>query len=685
MSSVRRLEYTPIPPEDGSIVQTIARVTGRKTTAHNYIFIISLYFISVTAFSQETIPDVISSIAEELAADESDPEAAAVYSDLLTGLAEDPVRINSRDQSEISRLFFLSEFQVRALLEYTGSSGKIISLFEIAAIPGFDRAVASMMAPFIEISDESIPSPDSAYFRSTFLTNLTLKIPQGDTSASGSPVRNLVRYRFTSGNISGGFTAEKDPGERFLDGNTHLPDFFSANIAYSGAGFIKKIIIGDFGARFGSGTSINTGIRTGLSLTTPVNISGRTDIRPYTSTDENNFFRGLASQFQYKDLRADVYYSLNKMDAAISFSDDRPTGFIQTVYKTGLHDKASSLIKKDAVTENSFGLSISYRFRSFTACLAYVQHHLSKPFAATGDTPADIFEFTGDMNRIMTANYSGILKRIILSGEASADNRLKIAIMQGMTLRLSDRLSANLLYRYYEPGFKAFHSNGPGSNSSGDNQMGLLGSFSFEAAKYLFISAGCDILHYPWLKYRNSGPSMASKQELRIKYIPSDLFMAELVYTKRSSENDKREDKGIPGEDEVTVRAVRCSSKYSPSERLTFGTRFDLRVISPGNDKGTQLMQEMNYSFSKIPLKIWLRHSVFNTGNWDSRIYTYENDLLYSFSIPALSGKGSRSYILAALKLGGSGEFRIKYGITSTVQSVPGYIQEIRMQFRMRF
>ena len=73
-------------------------------------------------------------------------------------------------------------------------------------------------------------------------------------------------------------------------------------MAYNGKGFIKRIIIGDFSARFGQGTNINTGMRMGLSLTSPGYMSAGNEIRPYTSTDENNFFRGMASEFSFKNL-----------------------------------------------------------------------------------------------------------------------------------------------------------------------------------------------------------------------------------------------------------------------------------------------------------------------------------------------------------------------------------------------
>ncbi len=40
-----------------------------------------------------------------------------------------------------------------------------------------------------------------------------------------------------------------------------------------------------------------------------------------------------------------------------------------------------------------------------------------------------------------------------------------------------------------------------------------------------------------------------------------------------------------------------------------------------------------------------LRLQYFETDSYDSRIYAYENDVLYSYSIPAFSDKGFRYYL----------------------------------------
>ena len=117
----------------------------------------------------------------------------------------------------------------------------------------------------------------------------------------GSPLKILTKYKFRAGNFSGGLTLEKDQGEKFICPGTICTDFFSANIAYTGKGLVRNVILGDYSARFGQGTNINTGISTGLSMTSQGYMSATNEIKPYTSTDENIFFRGIShSSFSQK-------------------------------------------------------------------------------------------------------------------------------------------------------------------------------------------------------------------------------------------------------------------------------------------------------------------------------------------------------------------------------------------------
>jgi hypothetical protein len=84
---------------------------------------------------------------------------------------------------------------------------------------------------------------------------------------------------------------------------------------------------------------------------------------------------------------------------------------------------------------------------------------------------------------------------------------------------------------------------------------------------------------------------------------------------------------------------------------------------------------------------VWLRYCIFRTDNWDSRLYAYENDLLYSFSVPALSGEGSRSYIMIVWKTGKFIDLRIKYGLTELTRDCEAVSksEELKIQLRMWF
>lgn len=652
-----------------------------------YLIIVFLLLIPFSGFSQESnVSDAIISIAEELATDDSDPEAVSTFINRLQDLAENQVKVNSSNVIELSRLFFLSDFQVKALADYTHSSGQIVSVYELASIPGFDKETVEMMIPFITLEYKFVTSSDSAWWRNSMISNFSIKSGNNDTSDLGSPWRILTKYKFTSGGFSGGFTMEKDQGEKLITGNPPRPDFLSAHLAFFGSGLIRRIIIGDFSARFGLGTNINTGISRGISLTTPGYMSASDEIKPYTSTEENKFFRGVAAGFSHKNLELLMFYSKNHSDATIDSSSGSEIDYIDNFYLAGVHNTTSLLHKKDAISSLAYGISLSYNFNNMKVGLIWSENRLSLPVKLSADDPEKINDFTGAVNNLYTIYYNRFIKKILLYGELSVNNN-KFAVIQGMSFRPSDRLVINYLFRSYNAGYTTFYGRGPGTGSKTTNEKGVLANFTFEAARHLFISGGFDIQHFPWLKYRCSSPSWGVRKQFKIRYLPTEKLILDASYNYRLSITDSAKTQGIPDQKKNITRSFKVSSRYSFHENLTLGTRVDFNIFSLSGSRGMILFQEISYSFNRIPVTLWARYCLFNTDDWDSRIYTYENDLLYSFSIPALYGEGSRSYIMARWKIGELAELRIKYGITSMVSSGISIknIDEIKMQFRVSF
>ena len=651
------------------------------------LLILTSLIVSSAYPQNETLPEIIINIAEELAAEESDPEAITAFIEQLHELSENPVSINSGDENEISRLFFLSDFQIKAIADYVKSSGPLVSIYEITGIPGFDQLTAEMMVPFITIENKVYEQSATSTWRNTFLTNLIIKSGERDSSDVGSPWRILSKYKFTAGHISGGFTIEKDPGEKTLTGMPPLPDFLSANLSYNGKGFIKRIIIGDFGARFGQGTNINTGIRTGLSLTAPGHMAGRNEIRPYTSTDENNFFRGAAAEFSLRNLGLSLFYSQNRIDGTLDSPTDSTGLFIRDFYKTGLHSTLSLIEKKDVVTETSFGVNFTYDFTFLRVGFVWSGSSFSLPVSGENGEPEDLFKFAGKRNNIYTFYYNSLINKFLLFGELSANDFRNLALIQGITLRPSDRLTINFLYRNYVPGFHSLHGKGPGNSLYTSNEQGMLGNFTFEVAKHLFISAGCDLSYFPWLKYRNNSPSFARKKEIKLKYLVTENIIFDLSYNIRSSMLNYSEGHGIANMAEISNRALKCLVKYSPAENLILSSCINYKISKPSEGKGFLMSQDVVYKFRQTPVTIWFRYCIFNTDNWDSRLYSYENDLLYTFSIPALSGEGTRSYVMVKWEIHDFAELRVKYGLTSCFygNSLSENRDELRIQFRIWF
>jgi hypothetical protein len=654
-------------------------------------FLILLFvflLLTLASFGQERqLSESIISIAEELAENETDPEAAGIYIEKLYDLAAKPVKLNTADETDISRLFFLTDFQVKALADYVLTSGQIYSVFEITNIPGFDREQAELMIPFISLEPGSQPAAISKHLNNTFLTNFSFKIPPSESDTTGPPWKLLSKYKFTAGRFAGGFTSEKDFGEKLFPGRPPLPDFLSSYLSWTGAGVIRKIIIGDYGGRFGMGTNVNTGLRSGLSLTASGYLSGGDDLRPYTSTDENNFFRGAAIQFQVKGIGLSLFSSLNKIDATVDPAGNGSEANILTFYRSGLHTSASLLEKRDVVSEHNYGINLSITLDKIKAGLLWTGTRFSIPYYPDSQDPEAIFDFTGQGNNLLSVYYKAVLGRIIIFGEGSWGSGRKSALVQGFSFRPSDRLNINILARSYAPGFTSFHGKGPFSGSAGDNVRGLFGNFTFEAAKHLFLSAGCDLRYYPWLKYRCSSPSFAKSGEIKVKYLPSETIVFEASWNYRFTMLNEPESTGIRKQAEIVSRTIKGTFKYYLSEKVTFGTRLDFRLTKPSGSTGVLMLQDINYSFAKIPLSIWFRYCIFRTDDWDSRIYTYENDLVYNFSIPALSGNGTRSYLMAEWSPGKSADVRIKYAFTEMREGnvITNDSRELKVQLRLWF
>jgi hypothetical protein len=105
----------------------------------------------------------------------------------------------------------------------------------------------------------------------------------------------------------------------------------------------------------------------------------------------------------------------------------------------------------------------------------------------------------------------------------------------------------------------------------------------------------------------------------------------------------------------VSRSEFRFSISYRGTEALSFKNRVDFNYFHRQHgdaERGYMLYQDIIYRPVNLPLQLTFRFALFSTEGFNSRIYVYENDVLYAFSVPAYSGTGQRIYGMVKLSAG---------------------------------
>lgn len=91
----------------------------------------------------------------------------------------------------------------------------------------------------------------------------------------------------------------------------------------------------------------------------------------------------------------------------------------------------------------------------------------------------------------------------------------------------------------------------------------------------------------------------------------------------------------------------RYQLNYILNRQIELRTRFSMAHYHKDVVKewGYMVYQDLIYSSRKSNLKIQYRMAWFKTDSYQSRIYAFENNVLYGYSFPAFMGKGFRTYL----------------------------------------
>ncbi|GAA4015618.1 helix-hairpin-helix domain-containing protein [Hymenobacter fastidiosus] len=697
--------------------------------------LLALFLVGLTVFrarAQEYVrpPADLDRLVQELFAEIQSDQVP--YEDLYETLLQyyqTPLNLNTASREELRGLLLFSEAQISHLLEHRQRRGSLISLYELQSIQGFDTRSIYRVAPFVTVLAGAGGSRVPLWQRMAREDNNALFVRyervvqqrRGYTPADssrgglasrylGSPDKLLVRYRVSHArDFSLGLTAEKDAGEQLTWSpatRRYGADFYSAHFLLQERGKLKTLAIGDYQLQFGQGLLLSSGLQVGKGAETITTIRRSSlGVRAYSSVLESAFFRGAAATVAVvPTIRATAFVSRKRVDASVQSATDSLAQFDEFssgLLLTGFHRTANELANRQALRETIGGGNLSYVSRSghFSAGLTAVNTHFDTPIQRRAEL-YNRYEFRGRDNLAVGAHYSYVVRNLLLFGETARSTGGGIGSVNGLLASLTPNVDASVLYRHYRRDFHTFYGNALSENTRNINETGLYAGLKVRPLARWEVSAYYDQFWFPWVKYQVSAPSQGYDWLVRLTFTPAKTSLLYAQFRSRVKEYDARSP-AAPRPVRMPVATVRHSLLLfydtSPTLSLSLRTRVQgTRYRADGGPlrTGYVLAQDASVTVSRY-LRLSGRYALFDTDDYDTRQYVFEQDVLYAFSIPALSGQGTRVYAIAEVKCTrhltlwlryAETHYRHQQSVGSGLEEIQGPVRgEVKAQVRYKF
>jgi hypothetical protein len=589
-------------------------------------------------------------------------------------LRERPVNLNSRDENELRRLFFLNELQIANLLEYTIQYGQLATVYELQVIDGFNEKIVSQIMPFISLSPfvpEKFSLKRALKYGGTDVMLRYMRVIQEQKGYADVPdsIRMAHPNDYYLGNqnaaflrvqysykdyLKFGFVGEKDAGEPFLPKSDTLRkgfDFYSAHLFIKNIGIVKQLAIGDYHVQFGQGLTLWSGFSVGKAAGSVVMRKRAPALRPHASSNEYAFMRGAATTIALGKFDVTAFYSKRKVDANVVPSDSliSDEDMVTSLQETGYHRTPGELADKGANRETAAGGHIAYNGQRLRAGITLFHVNYDIAFEPE-DALYKKFQPVLNSNTYAGLDYSYNYRTLTLYGEASKQIDEGIAVLQGLSFTPDPRLAFALVYRNYQKNYLNNFNAAFGESSNSTNEKGLYMGMVATPFNKITLSAYADVFRYEWLHYRVDAPSQG--QEYSVQFVYNISRRGDIIFGYRRMVNPLNyalasEKMNQIGESDRDY--YRLQLNYQATAWLKLQSRIEIT-----KREAPLLNQETGYliyqGFQLKPVeKDWsvsFRYSLFDTDSYDTRLYTFEQDVPYSFSVPAFSGNGSRFYML---------------------------------------
>jgi len=594
-------------------------------------------------------------------ADQGETEDDTYLQD-LEQFRKNPINLNTADADELKQLRIVTDLQIANLISYRNLFGKLVSIYELQAVPAWDVSTIRKLIPFVTAATPvSLAEEAGKRFRDgdhSLLLRVTQVLERSDgfdkstpgTKYLGSPQKIFFRYRYTYKNLlQFGLVGDKDAGEQFLKGAQNKGfDFYSFHLFARKIGIIQALAIGDFSVNLGQGLIQWQG----LAFKKSVDVMGvkrqSAVLRPYNSAGEFYFHRGAGITIKTGKIESTAFVSFRKLGGNFVADTVNNEDFVSSFLTSGYHRTASENTDRNNLTQTAFGGNIVYRSNRWHIGVNGIYYKFSLPVQKR-EEPYNLYAISGSNWSNFSVDYSYTYKNLHFFGEAAADKNFNKAFINGLLLSVDPRVDISFVQRTIHKAYQSINGNAFTENTYPTNETGFYAGITIRPAIGWRFDAYGDTYKFPWLKYLVDAPSHGKDFLAQLTFTPNrqvEVYTRFRNETKQSNQSDNTTVTNFLAA--IPKQSWRTQVSYKVSSALGLRNRIELLWYDNkgvNKENGFLTFFDLIYKPLLSAYSGVLRLQYFETDGYNSRIYAYENDVLYSYSIPAFSDKGFRYYL----------------------------------------
>lgn len=614
------------------------------------ITVIACLLLSGTIVAQE--PELPEADLENLTAS---AEEAPDDEDMLLRLGQfkkRPIDLNGADADELKELGWITERMIHSLLTYRDLLGPLIHINELLAVPCWEPGIIRKVLPYVQVVPKETLLPvgqDDFTKRNHELLIRHSRSAEQQEKYTGSPDKILIRYRFHfNDKWQAGLTAEKDAGEAFFKGAQRGGfDFYSFHLFIKKWKRFRSIAVGDFAVNMGQGLIHWQRLAFGKSTDIAQMKRQSAVLAPYGSSGEYNFHRGMGATVGLGAFTITGFVSFRKLSATLQADSMDAVNAFSAFRTSGYHRTGNEIAARNKLKQLAEGIVIQYRKQNFTAAFNQVTHFFSLPLRKE-ERPSNLYAMRGKNWYNASVDYSWLFRQVHVFGEAAISKGGGTAFLQSVLISMDSRADISLQWRRLSPRYQSVTGRAITENSQPTNERGCLMAVNLRLFPRLKWDGYVDFYSFPWLGYYTDAPARGRDYQFTLRYSPRKQVEMYLRY--RNEEKERNEGGRITNKLAVNKRnSWRFHFDYMISGTLRLRQRLEWVKFQKDDQpaaEGFLYYADIGWK-PKGRVSLSVRWQVFDTDDYDTRLYAFEQDVSYSYSLPASYGKGYRYIVLA--------------------------------------